>query len=144
MTETLTHFVNGEAVSGDLTGASTNPSNTDEVVARYPRGDASHVDAAVKAAQAAFPAWSQASPEIRSDLLDKVGAAIMARAKDLGTLLAREEGKTLAEGTGEVMRAARILSISLERRCAATAKRSNPPGLISTSLPTARRSACSG
>ena len=32
----------------------------------------------------------------------------MARAKALGELLAREEGKTLAEGTGEVMRAARI------------------------------------
>jgi aldehyde dehydrogenase (NAD+) len=33
----------------------------------------------------------------------------MERAKDLGALLSREEGKTLAEGTGEVMRAARIL-----------------------------------
>lgn len=108
MTLTLTHFINGEAVTGDLTGTSTNPSNTDEVVARYPRGDASHVDAAVKAARAAFPAWSLASPEIRSDLLDKVGATIMARAKELGTLLAREEGKTLAEGTGEVLRAGRI------------------------------------
>ena len=33
----------------------------------------------------------------------------MSRARELGTLLSREEGKTLAEGTGEVMRAARIL-----------------------------------
>ena len=33
----------------------------------------------------------------------------MSRAKELGTLLSREEGKTLPEGTGEVMRAARIL-----------------------------------
>jgi len=32
----------------------------------------------------------------------------MSRAKDLGTLLSREEGKTLPESTGEVMRAARI------------------------------------
>jgi aldehyde dehydrogenase (NAD+) len=32
----------------------------------------------------------------------------MSRAKELGTLLSREEGKTLPEGTGEVMRAARI------------------------------------
>ena len=61
-----------------------------------------------RAARAAFPAWSAASPEVRSDLLDKVGATVMARAKALGELLAREEGKTLAEATGEVMRAARI------------------------------------
>ena len=32
----------------------------------------------------------------------------MARADDLGRLLSREEGKTVPEGKGEVMRAARI------------------------------------
>ena len=45
---------------------------------------------------------------MRSDLLDKVGSLIMARADELGRLLSREEGKTLPEGKGEVMRAARI------------------------------------
>ena len=54
------------------------------------------------------PGWSNASPEVRSDVLDKAGSLIMSRAKELGTLLSREEGKTLPEGTGEVMRAARI------------------------------------
>src|SRR6266576_4778348 len=77
--------------------------------ARAPKGGAAEVNEAVKAARAAFPAWSEASPEVRSDVLDKAGALVMARAKELGTLLSREEGKTLAEGTGEVMRAARIL-----------------------------------
>ena len=108
MTDTLTHFIGGEAVSGDATQESINPSNLDDVVARYPRGSAAEVDAAAKAARQAFPAWSEASPEVRSDLLDKVGSIIMERAKDLGRLLSREEGKTLPEGTGEVMRAARI------------------------------------
>jgi alpha-ketoglutaric semialdehyde dehydrogenase len=104
----LTHFINGEAVSADTPFESINPSNIDEVVARYPAGGAAEVDAAARAARAAFPAWSDASPEVRSDLLDKVGATLMARAADLGELLAREEGKTRAEATGEVMRAARI------------------------------------
>ncbi len=63
----------------------------------------------MKAARAAFPGWSQASPEVRSDVLDRASNIIMSRAKELGTLLSREEGKTLPEGTGEVMRAARIL-----------------------------------
>src|ERR1044071_7149552 len=108
MTDTLTHFINGEAVGADAPGSSLNPSNTNDVVASYPKGGAAEVDAAVQAARAAFPSWSDASPEVRSDLLDKVGATIMARAKELGALLSREEGKTLPEGIGEVMRAARI------------------------------------
>jgi len=104
----LTHFVGGERLSGPLSGISTNPSNTDDIVARYPQGDAALVDAAAQAARAAQPAWADASPEIRSDLLDRVAATLMARAADLGRLLSREEGKTLAEGISEVMRAARI------------------------------------
>ncbi|MGQ0588935.1 MAG: aldehyde dehydrogenase family protein [Sphingosinicella sp.] len=108
MTRTLTHFIGGEQVAAETPNASINPSNTDEIVARYPAGSGAEVDAAVMAARRAFPAWAEASPEVRSDLLDKVGATIMARARELGELLSREEGKTLAEGTGEVMRAARI------------------------------------
>ncbi|MDB5691013.1 MAG: aldA [Alphaproteobacteria bacterium] len=108
MTDTLTHFIGGDAVPGDPTQQSINPSNLDDVVALYPRGSAVEVDAAAKAARQAFPAWSEASPEVRSDLLDRVGSIVMERAKDLGRLLSREEGKTLPEGTGEVMRAARI------------------------------------
>ena len=104
----LTHFIGGEQVSADTPFNSINPSNTDEVVASYPAGGKAEVDQAVAAAKAAFPAWSMASPELRSDLLDRVGSRLMAEAATLGELLAREEGKTKAEGTGETMRAARI------------------------------------
>jgi len=108
MFDTLNHLINGEAVAGDAVGESVNPSNLDDVVARYPKGGTAEVDRAVEAARAAFPAWSEGSPEVRSDVLDEAGTLIMSRAKELGTLLSREEGKTLPEGTGEVMRAARI------------------------------------
>lgn len=104
----LTHYIGGEAVGADTPNASINPSDTNEVVANFPDGGAAEVDAAVQAARKAFPGWAGASPEVRSDLLDKVGSTVMARAKELGELLAREEGKTLPEATGEVMRAARI------------------------------------
>jgi acyl-CoA reductase-like NAD-dependent aldehyde dehydrogenase len=110
LSDTLTHLINGEAVTaGTHTGESINPSNLDDVVARYTKAGAAEVNEAVKAARAAFPGWSQASPEVRSDVLDKASNIITSRAKELGTLLSREEGKTLPEGTGEVMRAARIL-----------------------------------
>ena len=104
----LTHYIDGQWVSADTPFDSINPSNTSEVVASYPAGGAAEVGAAVDAARRAFPGWSNASPELRSDLLDKVGATLMARAAELGELLAREEGKTRTEATGEVMRAARI------------------------------------
>ncbi|MGZ8283925.1 MAG: aldehyde dehydrogenase family protein, partial [Allosphingosinicella sp.] len=46
-------------VSADTPNSSFNPSNTDEVVARFPAGGGDEVDAAVTAARAAFPAWAE-------------------------------------------------------------------------------------
>ena len=108
MTQTLSHFIGGQRVAAPTPESSLNPSNTDEVVARVPVGGAAEVEAAVGAARAAFPAWSEASPEVRFDLLDKVGDTILNRREELGRLLSREEGKTLPEGIGETVRAGRI------------------------------------
>ena len=108
MTDVLPQYIGGERIAADAPHLSLNPSNTDDVVARVPRGGQGEVDAAVAAARAAFPAWSEASPEVRSDLLDRIGSIIMERRETLGRLLSREEGKTLPEGIGEVTRAGRI------------------------------------
>ena len=111
MTDTLelSHWINGEKVGADRPGESHNPSNTNEIVAHTPKGGAAEVDLAVQAAKAAFPAWSEASPEVRSDILDKASNLLMERREQVGRLLSREEGKTLPEGIGETVRAARIL-----------------------------------
>ncbi len=111
MTDTLelSHWIGGEKVAGTRTGESLNPSDTRDVVARTPKGGAAEVDQAVAAARAAFGAWAEASPEIRSDVLDRAGTLLMERREVIGRLLSREEGKTLAEGVGETARAARIL-----------------------------------
>ncbi len=104
----LFHMIGGERRKGDASLESRNPSNTDEIVARFPAGGQQDIDDAVAAARAAFPAWSMASPEVRADLLEKIAATIFERADQLGELLSREEGKTRGEGKGEVLRAARI------------------------------------
>jgi aldehyde dehydrogenase (NAD+) len=108
MTEILTHLIGGERVAADTPHESLNPSDTNDVVARFPDGGQAEVDAAVSAAREAFPAWSEGSPEVRSDVLDKAGTLILERREALGKLLSREEGKTLPEGIGEVARAGRI------------------------------------
>ena len=105
----LSHWINGEAVPADRPTESLNPSDTRELVARVPDGGVEEVGAAVAAAKDAFPAWADASPEFRSDVLDRAGTLVMERREALGRLLSREEGKTLAEGIGETVRAGRVL-----------------------------------
>ncbi len=61
------------------------------------------------AADAAFAAWSRTTPWQRAEVLDRAGTEVMARADELGDLLAREEGKTYPEARGEVVRAGQIL-----------------------------------
>ena len=50
MTDTLTHYIAGERVKADTPHESLNPSDTREVVARFPDGGKAEVDAAVVAA----------------------------------------------------------------------------------------------
>jgi aldehyde dehydrogenase (NAD+) len=104
----LSHYIDGQWQVAPAAAESLNPSNTRDIVARIPIDDGTAVAAAVAAASAAFPTWASASPELRSDLLDRIGSTILARKDDLGRLLSREEGKTLPEGIGEVARAGRI------------------------------------
>lgn len=102
------NYIGGEWVEGVATNLNINPSNLDDVVGEYASADASQAEAAIAAAHAAFPAWAASSPEVRSDILDRVGTELLARKDELGRLLSLEEGKTLPEGIGEVVRAGRV------------------------------------
>lgn len=93
--------------SGDAV-ENINPSDTRDVIGTYARASAADVKAAVEAARLAFPAWARSSPQVRADALERVGIEILARRAELADLLSREEGKTLAEATGEVTRAGQI------------------------------------
>ncbi len=102
------NFINGKWVPGTRYAPNINPSNVSDVIGEYTQGDESQLDAAVAAARAAFPGWATGSIQARSDSLDRIGNEILARKEELGTLLAREEGKTKAEGIGEAGRAGQI------------------------------------
>lgn len=103
-----TNLIAGEWVQGPTVARDINPSNLDDVVGEFAQASAAQVQTAVDAAQQAGPKWARATAQVRGDLLDKVGERMLARESELGALLAREEGKTLAEARGEVQRAARI------------------------------------
>jgi aldehyde dehydrogenase (NAD+) len=102
------NFVAGRWIDGAEAQENVNPSNTGDIVGAYARASREDALDAIGAARAAFPAWSRSGIQQRHDILAKVSAEIMARKDELGRLLAREEGKTLPEATGEVMRAGQI------------------------------------
>ena len=101
------NYIDGDWVDGEAV-ADINPSNTDEIVGHYARGSADDARRAIAAAKAAFPAWSRSGIQQRHDILKAAGDEILKRREELGSLLAREEGKTLAEGIGETVRAGQI------------------------------------
>ena len=70
------NLIGGQWVDAESTRPNINPSNTNDVIGHYASADASAVDAAVVAAKAALPAWANASPQVRFDLLDAVGNKI--------------------------------------------------------------------
>lgn len=102
------NWIGGEWVEGEGASANVNPSDTTDVIGEYARAGQSQARAAIAAARAAFPKWATATPQARFDALDFIGTEILARKAELGDLLAREEGKTLAEAIGEVGRAGQI------------------------------------
>ena len=87
-------YINGEWVepAGRETIDVINPA-TEEAFATISMGTAEDVDAAAKAARAAFPAWSQSSVEERIAVLKKIMAGIQARSGDLAAAITSEMGE---------------------------------------------------
>jgi acyl-CoA reductase-like NAD-dependent aldehyde dehydrogenase len=108
MTFQAKNFIAGEWIAAGDAAPDINPSNTGDVVGEFPRGNRADAERAIAAAKDAFPAWSRSTPQTRHDLLKRIGDEIIARKDELGRLLSREEGKTLAEGVGESLRAGQI------------------------------------
>ncbi|WP_439518438.1 NAD-dependent succinate-semialdehyde dehydrogenase [Hydrogenophaga sp.] len=61
-----------------------------------------HAEAAIAAANAAWPAWKGKTAKERSQILRKWFDLLMANQDDLGRLMTAEQGKPLAEAKGEV------------------------------------------
>ena len=102
------NLVAGEWVGASDASENRNPADRADLIGHYAQGSAETVQAAVEAARGALADWAASTPQRRADLLEAVAQAILARADEIGRLLAREEGKTLAEARGEAVRAGQI------------------------------------
>ncbi len=102
------NYINGEWLEGTGVRENINPSDITDIVGEYAQADRAQTEAAIAAAKAAQPGWAAATPQQRADALEFIGVELLARKDEIGRLLAREEGKPLANGVAETMRAAQI------------------------------------
>ncbi len=104
------NFIGGAWVGAKSgkTFQNNNPADTREAVAEYPSSSSDEAQQAIDAAAAAFPGWAALTPVARGRVLSKASQVLESRKAELAELLTREEGKTLAESTGEVQRSVDI------------------------------------
>src|SRR5688572_22484609 len=100
----------------DLNGAAATPvhnPSTGDVIAEAPLCTAAHVNEAVEAAAAAFPAWMETPPVERARILFKFKALLEENFEDLVRTNTREHGKTLVESRGDVKRGMEVVEFAL-------------------------------
>lgn len=102
------NLIGGEWLAGEGETLDTNPSDSADPIGRFALATSEQARRAVAAAREAFPKWAAASPLLRHDVLQRAAYEIAARGEELATLIAREEGKTLADARREVARTSQI------------------------------------
>jgi succinate-semialdehyde dehydrogenase/glutarate-semialdehyde dehydrogenase len=64
--------------------------------------DAADIDAAVTAAERAFPAWAATHPDARAKILHRAADLIVERLSEIAELLTREQGKPILDAEKEI------------------------------------------
>jgi len=82
---------------------------TGETIGEVPMGTAADVDAATKAAKAAFKVWSNTNIKERVQVMFKLKTLMERDFEQLKQLVSLENGKTLAEAHGDVAKAIEVL-----------------------------------
>ncbi|MFM9137482.1 MAG: aldehyde dehydrogenase family protein, partial [Actinomycetota bacterium] len=88
-------YINGQWVKPSTTDSlSVYDSVTEQVMATIPAGGAADVDAAAKAARAAFDSWSGLPREERAKFMSRIGDALAGRMDEIATVISKETGMT--------------------------------------------------
>jgi len=95
-------LINGEWVAGASRFDVTDPA-TGAKLADVARLGAAETEAAIAAANAAWPAWRAKPAKERAAILQRWNALLLQNAEDLGRIMTAEQGKPLAEAKGEVV-----------------------------------------
>jgi malonate-semialdehyde dehydrogenase (acetylating)/methylmalonate-semialdehyde dehydrogenase len=106
-------WIDGRAAEahGSRRGTVTNPS-TGDVIRTVEFADSVDVDAAVKSARAAFPAWRTTSPLRRARVLTRFRELLEAHQKELAGLISEEHGKVFLDAMGSVQRGIEVVEFA--------------------------------
>ena len=95
-------LIRGEQVSGEGDSLAVENPATEETLASVALPSAEQLDAAVVAANEAFPAWAATPAVERAELLHEVANRLRARTDELARVMTLEGGKPLVENSDEV------------------------------------------
>ena len=95
-------FINGKWIDSKETFPVTNPA-TDELIASVSNLSSKDAELAIKTAEQALPAWRNKIGKERALIMRKWFDLIIENTKDLAILMTLEQGKPLAEASGEVV-----------------------------------------
>ena len=111
--ETLRNYVGGRWVPSRASETLDvhNPARG-EVIARTPLSTAEDLDAAVNAAEKAFPAWRDTPAVTRARALFKFRALLEEHFEELALIVTTEHGKTLDESRGSVRRGIECVEVA--------------------------------
>jgi len=109
----IAHHIAGQVASGSSSRAQdvTNPA-TGAVTGRVSLANAADVNAAVAAAQAAFPAWADTPPIRRARVMFKFLELVNQHKDELARLITAEHGKVFTDAQGEVARGIDIIEFA--------------------------------
>jgi malonate-semialdehyde dehydrogenase (acetylating)/methylmalonate-semialdehyde dehydrogenase len=112
-TTVLDHWVSGTAFAGESTRTAPVYDPARGIVQREVRlASTSDVDAAVRAAKAAFPGWAEASWNKRQGVLFAFREILNARKAELGAILTSEHGKVTPDALGEIARGLEVVEFA--------------------------------
>jgi malonate-semialdehyde dehydrogenase (acetylating)/methylmalonate-semialdehyde dehydrogenase len=100
-----------EPACGPRRGPVTNPA-TGAVIRKVPFCNAADVDAAVKAAAAALPAWRDTPPLRRARVMQRFLQLLQENQRELARLVTEEHGKTLPDAMGSVQRGIEVVEFA--------------------------------
>lgn len=109
--KTIPHLIAGKTATSAATAPVFNPA-TGEQTATVASGGRAEIDAAVAAAQTAFPAWAATTPARRAKVMYEMRRLLIARADDLAKIISAEHGKMHADALGEVARGQEVVEFA--------------------------------
>ena len=113
MATEIRHYINGRQVAGTngRFGPVYNPA-TGEQSGQVPLAGADEVDAAVRAAQAAFPGWAATTPLRRARILFRFLQLLEQNTDRIAAAITAEHGKVLTDAKGELARGVEVVEFA--------------------------------